>query len=149
MIEPAARSASLWTRIGGVLLIADGALVALLGITFILLFRPVAAIQGRESVDQTPYGLVIVPILLALAYLWAGQRAIRGIRAGRAVGILLALLPGLAFGSLLVGARLSPTELAFALVVVAVQAVIIVALARWPVAAGQGERGDRHHSAGA
>ena len=130
--DRADRAASPWTRFAGVLLIGDGLLVALLGVTMVLVFGPVAAIEGREPVDQTPYPLLIVPMLLGLAYAWAGQRAIRGIRAGRVVGVVLALLAGLAFGSLLLGARPSPTELAFAVGMVAVQALIIVGLVRWP-----------------
>lgn len=132
MGAPTARSASPWTRIAGALLIGDGVLVALLVASLVLIFRPVAAIEGRESIDQTPYPLLIVPVLLGLAYLWAGQRAIRGIRSGRAVGVLLALIPGLAFGALLLGTRMSPSELAFAVGIVVVQAVIIVTLVRWP-----------------
>ena len=121
-----------WTRVAGVLLVIDGLFVALLGLVGFVVFRPVAAIEGREPVDQAPYPLLVVALLLGLAFVWAGQRAVRGIRSGRIVGIILALIPGVAFGALLVGTRMSPSELAFAIAVVAVQVVIIVGLARWP-----------------
>ncbi len=121
-----------WTRVAGVLLVIDGLFVALLGLVGFVVFRPVAAIEGREPVDQAPYPLIVVALLLGLAFVWAGQRAVRGIRSGRIVGIVLALIPGVAFGALLVGTRMSPSELAFAIAVVAVQVVIIVGLARWP-----------------
>jgi hypothetical protein len=120
------------TRVTGVLLLIDGLFVALLGFVGFLVFRPIAAIEGRPSPDQAPYPLLIVSLLLALAFAWAGQRAIRGIRAGRVVGMLLAAIPGLLFGAFLVTSPMSPGELAFAVVVVAVQVAIIVALARWP-----------------
>ena len=121
-----------WTRVAGVLLVIDGLFVALLGLVGFVVFRPVAAIEGREPVDQAPYPLLVDACLVELAFVWAGQRAVRGIRSGRIVGIILALIPGVAFGALLVGTRMSPSELAFAIAVVAVQVVIIVGLARWP-----------------
>lgn len=124
-------------RLAGVVLILDGCLVALLGITAILVFQPIAAIEGRPSVDQTPYALMIVPILLGLAYGWAGQRAVRGIRRGRAVGAVLALLLAVAFGALLLASRSSPAELAVAGGFAALQVLVIVAIARWPIAGDQ------------
>jgi hypothetical protein len=126
------RYATPWTRLAGVLLLVDGIFVALLGFVGFIVFRPIAAIEGRESPDQAPYPLLVIALLLGLAFVWAGQRAIRGIRSGRVVGIVLALIPGSLFGALVVMSRMGWTELLFAIGVVAVQAVIIVALARWP-----------------
>lgn len=125
-------------RLAGVVLLLDAFLVGLLGIVAIAVLQPIGAIEGRASVDQTPYVLMVVPILLGLAYGWAGQRAIRGIRRGRAVGIVLALLLAVAFGAILLDSRSDPGELAFAGGLVIVQVLVVVALARWPVA------GDRH-----
>jgi hypothetical protein len=133
--HPAARTdrlATPWTRLAGLLLIVDGAFVVLLGLVAFAVFRPVAAIEGRESPDQAPYPLLVLALLLAVAFLWAGQRAIRGIRRGRIVGMLLALVLGLLFASPLLSSGMSPSEVAFAIGVVAVQAVIVVVLARWP-----------------
>lgn len=129
------RLATPWTRLAGALLILDGLMVGLIGLVVFAVFRPVAAIEGRESPDQAFYPVLLVALLLALACFWAGQRALRGIRRGRIVGMLLALVPGILFGSLLVTSQMSAPEIAFAFGVVAVQAVIIVALARWPSSA--------------
>jgi hypothetical protein len=119
-------------------LLLDGCLVALLGVVAIAVLQPVGAIEGRPAVDETPYVLMVVPIALGLAYVWAGQRALRGIRRGRAVGIVLALLLAVAFGALVLDSRSSPGELAFALGLAALQVLVVLVLARWPT------RSDRH-----
>ena len=126
------RGAMAWTRLAGVLLIADGFIIAILGVVLVAVLTPVGAIQGRDPVDQTPYPLLIVPLVLALACLWVGHRAIRGIRKGRMVGIALALIPAVVFGAAMLNPGATTTELAFAAVVVGVQVVIVIALARWP-----------------
>jgi hypothetical protein len=122
-------------RLAGLVLILDGLLVALLGIVAIVVFRPIAAIEGRPYVDQTPYPLLIVPVLLALACAWAGQRALRGIRGGRGVGILLATILAIVFGAMAVGSQGSLGELAVAAGIAVVQVLVVIALARWPMAA--------------
>jgi cation transport ATPase len=138
--KPAARDASIAVRIAGLLLILDGLLLALLGMIVILVFRPVGAVQGREYVDQTPYWLLVVPILLGVAYLWAGQRALRGIHAGRQVGILLATVPAVLFGALFFNPSMNPGELAFAAGAVIAQVFVIVVLVRWRPGDGEPPR---------
>ena len=134
---PASRGAPVAVRIAGLLLILDGLVMAMLGMIVILVFRPVGAVEGREYVDQTPYWLLVVPILFGVAYLWAGQRALRGIHAGRQVGILLAAVPAVLFGALLFNPNMDPGELAFAAGVVITQVLVIVALVRGRAADGR------------
>jgi hypothetical protein len=125
-------------RAAGLVLILDGCLVALLGITALVVFQPIAAIEGRPPIDQTPYPLLIVPLLLGLAYAWAGQRAVRGIRRGRGVGIVLAAILAAVFGALAAGSVGSGgglTELSVTAAIAVVQVLVILAIARWPDAA--------------
>ena len=123
-------------RLAGLILVLDGVLVALLGLVGLVVFRPIAAIEGRPPVDQTPYPLLIVAILLGLAYVWAGQRAIRGIRRGRGAGILLAALLVIAFGALAAAGR-TVGEIAFPIGVAVVNGLVAISLARWPVGGAQ------------
>lgn len=82
----------IWPRLAGVVLLLDGVL-GLLGALlffFITMFPPVAAIEGRPSVEQSWLGQGLFSLALAIAGLWSGQRAIRAIRRGRLVGVAVA-----------------------------------------------------------
>lgn len=130
------RSISGWARLAGILLVFDGIAALLVGLVSLALFRPVAAIEGQPSPDQTLYILLVPAILFALACFWAGQRAIRGIRGGRIVGVLLAGAMGLLFAYLPFTGSMSVSELAVTAALLVPQILIIVALLRWQEASG-------------
>lgn len=136
-----ARSSSLWTVLAGILLLVDG-IVALIVSALLALFSiapPPAAIEGRAPIDQTQWPLTLVTLLFAIACLWAAQRALRGIRAGRVVGVAAAGIVVVLAGWFLVWLVLQPrgidlTGLAIVAAMLAPQVLAIVALLRWPPA---------------
>jgi hypothetical protein len=126
------RSRSGWAKLAGALLLLDGLAVILIGLVFVAVFRPVAAIEGRPSPDQTPYWVLLPAGLVAIAFFWAGQRAIRGIRSGRMVGVLLAGVLGLLFAWLPFTGSMDASELATTAALLVPQVLIVVGLLRWP-----------------
>jgi len=134
------RSPSGWARLAGVFLLLDACLIGILGFAVMTVFRPIGSAGHYEGQtvfpDQTPYWLLVPVTLLALAYAWAGQRAIRGIRSngGRLVGIVLAGALGLLFAyePMTSFSSLRPEGLALAAAFLIPQVLIVVALLRWP-----------------
>ena len=138
-----AHSRSGWAVLAGLVLLIDGfAALLLSGTLFLLsLFPPAAAVEGRPSVDQSMYGPAVGLLAFAIACLWVGQRAIRGNRNGRIVGVVLAGLVVALLASLpLTNPGLDLPELAILMVLAAAQVLVIVALLRWPMSASQGRR---------
>jgi hypothetical protein len=135
MTSTPTRSRSGWAKLAGALLLLDGLAVLLIGLVFFAVFRPVAAIEGRPSPDQTPYWVLLPAGLLAIAFFWAGQRAIRGIRGGRMVGVVLAGVLGLLFAWLPFTGSMDASELATMAALLIPQVLIVIGLLRWPEAA--------------
>jgi hypothetical protein len=135
MSSMSSRSRSGWAKLAGALLLLDGLAVLLIGLVFLVVFRPVAAIEGRPSPDQTPYLVLVPAALLAIGFFWSGQRAIRGIRRGRIVGVVLAAVLGLLFAWLPFTGSMDASELAATAALVIPQVLIVVGLFRWPEAA--------------
>lgn len=131
------RSPWSWARLAGVFLLLDACLIGILGFAVITVFGAVGHYEGQTVFpDQTPYWLLVPVTLLALAYVWAGQRSIRGIRSngGRLVGIVLAGALGLLFAyePMTSFGSLSVEELALAAAFLIPQVLVVVALLRWP-----------------
>ena len=79
----------IWPRLAGVLVLFDGVIAVLAAGALTLMstiFRPVAAIEGRPPVEQSWLLEALVAAIVAIAGVWAGQRAIRGIHPGRRIG---------------------------------------------------------------
>lgn len=141
MTVAASRERSVWAVLAGALLLLDGivALVVSAGAAWFSTFPPVAAIEGRLPIDQSQWALALGAFVFAIACFWAAQRAVRGIRAGRMVGIVLAGSLAAFFGSVLVTASVIDLEwLAAAVVFLAPQLLIILGLLRWPAGLGTG-----------
>lgn len=129
--------------LAGLVLVIDGLAALLLsGALFLLsLFPPVAAVEGRPPVDQSMYGPAFGLLAFAIASFWAAQRAIRGNRNGRLVGVVLAGLVVALLASLpLTSPAMDPPEVAFLIAIGAVHVLVIVGLLRWPARAGATDR---------
>jgi hypothetical protein len=135
MSSMSSRSRSGWAKLAGVLLLLDGLATLIFGLVFMVVFRPVAAIEGRPSPDQTPYWVLVPAALIAIAFFWAGQRAIRGIRGGRIVGVVLAGVVGLLFAWLPFTGSMDASELVTTAALLVPQVLIVIGLLRWPEAA--------------
>ena len=121
-------------RLAGVVVLVDG-LLALAGAGLFLLlsvFPPVAAIEGAPPSEQSWILQALVSLAVAVAALWAGQRAIRGIRRGRFLGAGVAGLVGLLIGWVLVtgDAGLTAGTVAWAIVVL-VELAAAAVLVSW------------------
>lgn len=133
-----ARSSPGWAVVAGIVLLVDG-IVALFVSALLALFSiapPPAAIEGRAPVDQTQWGLTLATLVFAIACFWAAQRALRGIRAGRVVGVVVAGIVVVLSGWYVVWFVTQPpgvdiSVLLISLVVLAPQVLIIVGLLRW------------------
>lgn len=135
MIAVAFRQRTGWSAIAGVLLLLDGivSLVISAGAAWFSLVPPIAAIEGRPPIDQSQWLLALGSLAFAIASLWASQRALRGIRDGRMVGVALGGIAGVVVGSILVNAPVFDLGwLVAMLVFLAPQLLIVLGLLRWP-----------------
>lgn len=140
-------------RLAGIVLIADGLLALAVGALLLLmstLFPPVAAIEGRPPVEQSWLVEALVAVVLGVAGLWGGQRALRGIRRGRFAGAAVAAFVAAVLGWSLATAE-SPTIEAVLVVggLTLGHAVVALVLLAWrpdvpdgrlPAAGGEGQR---------
>jgi hypothetical protein len=129
------RTRSAWPILAGVLLLLNGIGAFLLSLTllYMSLMPPVAAIQGQAPVEQTQLGPALALLAFAVACVWAARRAFGRKRSMRLVGIVLATALVLLLASLpFTSSSMDSAEVAFPVVLVAIQALIILALVRWP-----------------
>lgn len=129
----------LWPRLAGVVLILDGILCILAAGLFFLLSTFVGAVQGRPAVEEPWLLGSLVALVLAIAGIWAGQRAVRAIRRGRLVGVGVAGILALYVGWYVVTGDPGSVESTIAwAAIAAVQAAAALVLVAWP-----GEQQDR------
>jgi len=136
------QSPSTWMqRLAGLGLVIDGIGSLFLSATLLMMSvlpRP-SAVQGRAPVDDTQFGWTLALFVFAIACFWAGQRAVRQVRAGRLVGIVLG---GVVVAFVGVLAFTSPSMdlggIAFLVVLAVAHALIVLALARWPADESRG-----------
>jgi hypothetical protein len=146
-----ARARTIWPRLAGAVVLFDGVIAILAAGAFFLvstIFRPIGAIQGRAPVEQSWLLEALVAALLGIAGVWAGQRALRGIHAGRVVGATVAGFIALYLGWFLITSNGGPLEVtAGGTAIVAVHAAASLVLLAWrqpprdrtlPVASGVG-----------
>ncbi len=130
------RSRVVWPRLAGLVVLLDGFLSVLAAGAFLLvstIFRPIAAVQGREPVEQSWLLEALVAAGLAIVGVWAGQRAIRGIRNGRLAGAAVAGVIAVYVGWYLVTGDAGSTEATVAWAgIVAIHAVAALVLVAWP-----------------
>lgn len=134
------RNANLAPRLAGVVVFLDGLVCFLAAGALVLLssiFRPIGAIEGREPVEQSWFLEALIAAVVAIAALWSGLRAIRGIRRGRLVGAAVAVAGAVLVGWLLFISRAELTVALGAtwLAILAVHAVAAFVLFSWPMAA--------------
>ena len=124
----------MWRRFAGALLLLDGvaALVLFLISATFSLFPPVAAIEGRASPDQSQWGLAVASLGLAVAGLWAGQRALRRIRRGRLVGVAVATAAAALLGWWIAIPGMSIEAIAVLGALLAAQVAAAAVLLVWP-----------------
>jgi hypothetical protein len=135
------RTRSAWPILAGVLLLLDGIGALLLGAALLVLsvIPRAGAVEGRAPVDQTAFGPALGLLVFAIACGWAAVSAFRGRRSMRLVGIALAAVLVVLFTSLpFTYVPADSGEIVFLVAIGAIQAVIILALVRWP--AGGDER---------
>jgi hypothetical protein len=115
--------------------VLDGVLALLVAGLLLLMstvFPPVGAIQGQPPVEQSWLLEAFLAALLAIAGVWAGQRAIRGIHRGRLVGAAAAGFIALYLGwFLLTGDAGSFETTALLTGITALQAVAALVLLTW------------------
>jgi hypothetical protein len=125
----------IWPRLAGVVVLLDGVIAGLAAGAFLLvstIFRPVGAIQGQAPVEQSWLLEALVAAVLAIAGVWGGQRAIRGIHAGRLVGAAVAGFLALYLGWFVVtGGAGSLEATAGWTVIVAIHAAVALVLLTW------------------
>lgn len=129
------RTRSAWPILAGMLLLLNGIGAFLLSLTllYMSLIPPVAAIQGQAPVEQTQLGPALGLLAFAVGCGWAARRAFRRRRSMRLVGIVLATALVLFLASLpFTSSSMDSAEVAFLVVLIAIQALIILALVRWP-----------------